>query len=118
MATQPDMTHFEQDLIDRGYSRRQLAKAAALLGAATATLRVTGAAAQQAAKPVEGAVRIGANECWTGPFPVAAEAAYKLVNEGNRYEPDSEHQKLFAAVSSVEGIPVDHVTAWPGRSDL
>ena len=49
MATQPDMTHFEQDLIARGYSRRQLAKAAALLGAATATLRVTGAAAQQAA---------------------------------------------------------------------
>ena len=117
MATQPDMTHFEQDLIDRGYSRRQLAKAAALLGAATATLRVTGAAAQQAAKPVEGAVRIGANECWTGPFPVAAEAAYKLVNEGNRYEPDNEHQKLFAAVSAVEGIPADHVTAWPGSSD-
>jgi len=53
----------------------------------------------------------------SGPFPVAAEAAYKLVNEGNRYEPDSEHQKLFAAVSAVEGIPVDHVTAWPGSSD-
>ena len=117
MATQADMTHFEQDLTDRGYSRRQLAKAAALLGAATATLRVTGAAAQQAAKPVEGAVRIGANECWTGPFPVAAEAAYKLVNEGNRYEPDNEHQKLFAAVSAVEGIPAEYVTAWPGSSD-
>ncbi|PHQ58896.1 MAG: aminotransferase, partial [Sphingobium sp.] len=48
MATQPATTHFEQDLLDRGYSRRQLAKAAALLGAATATLRATGAAAQQA----------------------------------------------------------------------
>ncbi|MCI4590228.1 pyridoxal phosphate-dependent aminotransferase [Sphingobium sp. BYY-5] len=116
MATQLEPA-FEQDLLDRGYSRRQLAKAAALIGAATATIRVTGAAAQQAAKAVAGAVRIGANECWTGPFPVAAEAAFKLVTEGNRYEPDNEHQKLFEAVSSVEGIPADRVTAWPGSSD-
>ncbi len=107
----------EQDLIDRGYSRRQLAKVAALLGAGAAAIRVTGAGAQQAAKAVAGAVRIGANECWTGPFPVAAEAAFKLVQEGNRYEPDNEHQKLFDAVASVEGIPADRVVAWPGSSD-
>jgi histidinol-phosphate aminotransferase len=116
MAKQLD-TDFEQDLAERGYSRRQMAKAAALLGAAAATIRVTGAAAQQAAKAVAGAVRIGANECWTGPFPVAAEAAFKLVKEGNRYEPDNEHQKLFDAVASVEGIPADRVVAWPGSSD-
>lgn len=108
---------FEKDLIDRGYSRRHLGKVAALLGAGAVAMRVTGAAAQQAAKPVAGAVRIGANECWTGPFPVAAEAAYKLVNEGNRYEPDNEHQKLFDAVASVEGVPADRVLAWPGSSD-
>ena len=53
-----------------------------------------------------GAVRIGANECWTGPFPVAAEAAFKLVTEGNRYEPDNEHEKLFAAVAQVDGADV------------
>ncbi|KMS57304.1 pyridoxal phosphate-dependent aminotransferase [Sphingobium cupriresistens] len=116
MATrlQPEM---EQDLIDRGYSRRQLAKVAALLGAGAAAIRVTGAGAQQAAKAVAGAVRIGANECWTGPFPVAAKAAFKLVEEGNRYEPDNEHQKLFDAVASVEGIPADRIVAWPGSSD-
>ena len=62
-------------------------------------------------------VRIGANECWTGPFPVAAEAAFKLVTEGNRYEPDNEHEKLFAAVAQVEGIPADRIVAWPGSSD-
>ena len=112
-----DTKAFEQDLIDRGYSRRQMGKVAALLSAAAAALRVTGAMAQQAAKPVEGAVRIGANECWTGPFPVAAEAAFKLVREGNRYEPDDEHAKLFAAVATVEGIPAEHITAWPGSSD-
>jgi len=112
-----DTKAFEQDLIDRGYSRRQVGKVAALLSAGAAALRVTGAMAQQAAKPVEGAVRIGANECWTGPFPVAAEAAFKLVREGNRYEPDDEHAKLFAAVATVEGIPAEHITAWPGSSD-
>ena len=112
-----DTKAFEQYLIDRGYSRRQMGKVAALLSAGAAALRVTGAMAQQAAKPVEGAVRIGANECWTGPFPVAAEAAFKLVREGNRYEPDDEHAKLFAAVAAVEGIPAEHITAWPGSSD-
>ena len=110
-------TEFEQELLDRGYSRRQLAKVTALLGAGAVAMRTVGAAAQQAAKPVEGAVRIGANECWTGPFPVAAEAAFKLVTEGNRYEPDNEHEKLFAAVAQVEGIPADRIVAWPGSSD-
>ncbi|WP_375197288.1 pyridoxal phosphate-dependent aminotransferase [Sphingobium sp.] len=112
-----DSKAFEQDLIERGYSRRQMGKAAALLGAGAVAMRAVSAAAQQAAKPVEGAVRIGANECWTGPFPVAAEAAFKLVQEGNRYEPDNEHAKLFAAVAAVEGIPADRITAWPGSSD-
>ena len=110
-------TEFEQELLDRGYSRRQLAKVTALLGAGAVAMRTVGAAAQQAAKPVDGAVRIGANECWTGPFPVAAEAAFKLVTEGNRYEPDNEHEKLFAAVAQVEGIPADRIVAWPGSSD-
>ncbi|MFD2430932.1 pyridoxal phosphate-dependent aminotransferase [Sphingobium scionense] len=110
-------TEFEQDLLDRGYSRRQLAKVSALLGAGAVAMRTVGAAAQQAAKPVAGAVRIGANECWTGPFPVAQEAAFKLVREGNRYEPDDEHAKLFAAVAQVEGIPADRIVAWPGSSD-
>lgn len=116
MATRGE-TAFERDLLDRGYSRRQLAKATALLGAGAAAIRATSAVAQQAAKPVAGAVRIGANECWTGPFPVAAEAAFKLVTEGNRYEPDNEHQKLFDAVAAVEGIPADRIIAWPGSSD-
>ncbi|KKW89443.1 pyridoxal phosphate-dependent aminotransferase [Sphingobium chungbukense] len=112
-----DTQAFEQDLIDRGYSRRQMGKVAALLGAGAVAMRAVGATAQQAAKPVEGAVRIGANECWTGPFPIAAEAAFKLVQEGNRYEPNDEHAKLFAAVAAAEGIPADRITAWPGSSD-
>ncbi|MET0371917.1 MAG: pyridoxal phosphate-dependent aminotransferase [Sphingobium sp.] len=115
--TKPLHAELEQELIDRGYSRRQLAKVTALLGAGAVATRITGAAAQQAAKPVKGAVLIGANECWTGPFPIAADAAMKIVTEGNRYEPDNEHQKLFEAVSAVESVPVDRIVAWPGSSD-
>ena len=44
-------TEFEQELLDRGYSRRQLAKVTALLGAGAVAMRTVGAAAQQAAKP-------------------------------------------------------------------
>ena len=109
---------FNADLIRRGYSRRSLGKIAALLSGGIA---VAGAAApafaQQSAKAVAGAVRIGSNECWTGPLPAGAEAAMMIVAEGNRYEPDDEHAKLFAAVSEVEGIPVDRILAWPGSSD-
>jgi histidinol-phosphate aminotransferase len=106
-----------KDLLERGYSRRQLGRVAALVGAGAMAARFTEASAQQAAKAVAGAVRIGANECWTGPFPVAAQAAADIVTRGNWYEPDGEHEKLFAAVAAVEGIPADHVTAWPGSSD-
>lgn len=106
-----------EDLLERGYSRRQLAKVAALLSAGAAAAQFTSAHAQQSAKAVVGAVRIGSNECWTGPFPVGAEAASKLVALGNRYEPNDEHAKLFAAVSQVEGVPTDTILAWPGSSD-
>ncbi|MDF0542014.1 pyridoxal phosphate-dependent aminotransferase [Sphingobium sp. H39-3-25] len=106
-----------EDLLDRGYSRRQLGRVAALLGAGAVAARFTEASAQQAAKAVSGAVRIGANECWTGPFPAAAQAATAIVAKGNWYEPDNEHQKLFDAVAAAEGIPADRIVAWPGSSD-
>lgn len=105
------------ELLDRGYSRRQLGRVAAMVGAGFAATRVSTTAAQQAAKPVAGAVRIGANECWTGPFPVGVQAAAKIAAEGNRYEPDDEHAKLFKAVAMVEKVPESHVVAWPGSSD-
>ena len=117
LNTMPLDKDIRDELMERGYSRRQLAKVAALLGAGAAAARFSTASAQQAAKAVVGAVRISANECWVGPFAPAAEAAAKIVAEGNRYEPDNEHEKLFQAVAQVEGVPVDHVVAWPGSSD-
>lgn len=105
------------DLVGRGYHRRDFGRIAALLGGTVAASRAVPAFAQQAAKAVDGAVRIGANECWTGPLPAGAEAAMLIVAKGNRYEPHNNHAKLFEAVAAVEGVPVERVTAWPGSSD-
>lgn len=63
----------KDDMIERGYSRRQLGEITALLGAGVAASSLLGGSAmaqQQAARGVKGAVRIGSNECWTGPFPL------------------------------------------------
>ncbi|VWX54599.1 hypothetical protein NOVOSPHI9U_680012 [Novosphingobium sp. 9U] len=107
----------QEDLLTRGYSRRHLGRIAALLGGGIAAAQVAGPAlAQQSAKAVAGAVRIGSNECWTGPLRPGAEAAMMIVSQGNRYEPDNEHAKLFAAVSQVEGVPVDALLPGPARA--
>ncbi|MDF0488657.1 pyridoxal phosphate-dependent aminotransferase [Sphingomonas sp. H39-1-10] len=108
-----------EDLHDRGYSRRQIGRIAMLLGAgATASQFITsGAQAQQSAKALVGAVRIGSNECWTGPFPEGVQAAAAIASVGNRYEPDNEHAKLAAAVAQVEGVTPECILAWPGSSD-
>ncbi len=107
-----------EELQERGYSRRQIARIAMLFGAGAAMSQIPGRAeAQQSARAVVGAVRIGSNECWTGPFPEGVAAASANAVVGNRYEPDNDHAKLFAAVAAVEGIPTEYILAWPGSSD-
>jgi len=106
-----------EDLMDRGYSRRQLAEVAALVGAGVAASSLLGGAAQaqqQAARGVAGAVRIGSNECWTGPFQSGVDAAAKAASLGNWYDPDNYRGELVKTVASVEGIPESHVMLWPG----
>jgi histidinol-phosphate aminotransferase len=106
-----------ETLIDRGWSRRDIGRIATFLGGAAMLAQHEAVFAQQAAKAVVGAVRIGANECWTGPLPAGQAAAREIIALGNRYEPDDDHSKLFAAVSAVEGVPADRIAAWPGSSD-
>lgn len=109
----------QEELLERGYSRRQLGRVAALLG--TGVAAASGAAPafgqSQAAKAVAGAIQIGANECWTGPFPAAQAAAAKIVAQGNRYDPDDERGKLIKTVATVEKLPESHILAWPGSGD-
>ncbi|MCI4590229.1 pyridoxal phosphate-dependent aminotransferase [Sphingobium sp. BYY-5] len=106
-----------EDLIERGYSRRQLGEVAALLSAGVAASTLLGGAAQaqqQAARGIAGAVRIGSNECWTGPFQSGVDAAAKAASVGNWYDPDNYRGDLVATVAKVEGIPESHVMLWPG----
>ncbi|WP_338467434.1 pyridoxal phosphate-dependent aminotransferase [Novosphingobium sp. ZN18A2] len=119
VAPEPTLApEHEEELVSRGYSRRQAARIATLFAVGAAIPRMAQPAfAQQSAKAVIGAVRIASNECWTGPFPEGVAAATRNAILGNRYEPDNDHQKLFEAVAKVEGIPVESILAWPGSSD-
>lgn len=117
-----------EDLLARGYSRRQFGRVAALLGmpvAAAATLPKFMGEAQAATATIpemnrpdkSNMVRIGTNECWTGPFPSAAHAGARTIALGNRYEPSDLRAELIDTVAKVENIPPSHVLPWPGSSD-
>jgi histidinol-phosphate aminotransferase len=107
------------DLMERGYSRRQLGRIAALVGggAALAPFAPSAFAQSQAARGVKGAVQIGANECWTGPFPAAVAAGASILAQGNRYDPDDLRGKLIKTVATVERLPEERVMPWPGSGD-
>lgn len=111
----------QEELLDRGYSRRQLARVAALIGGGAALaggLRPGAAFAQsQAGRSIPGATQIGANECWTGPFPAAVQAAAQIAAHGNRYDPDGERDKLIHTVAMTEKVPAEYITPWPGSGD-
>ena len=107
----------QEDMMERGYSRRQLAEITAMLGAGVAASTMLGdfaMAQQQAARGVKGAVRIGSNECWTGPFPSGVQAIAAAGALGNWYDPDTYRNDLIKTVATVESIPESHIQLWPG----
>ena len=110
----------DDDLLTRGFARRDLARIAAVFGA--------GALAASAGRPAFASggvpdpapvakVRIGANECWTGPLAPGQRAAAAMIGSGNRYSPHDERGDFIKAVMAVEGVPATHVAPWPGSSD-
>jgi histidinol-phosphate aminotransferase len=110
----------QDDLLHRGYSRRQLAHIAAVFGvgavAATSGRPAWASAGKPDAAPTA-KIRIGANECWTGPLAPGQAAAAAIITNSNRYSPHDERGDFIKAVSSVEGVPGTHVAPWPGSSD-
>ena len=108
------------DLLGRGYSRRDMTRIAALFGVGVAAA-VAGRPAWASAGVPDPAptakTRIGANECWTGPLAPGQIAAAKIIASGNRYSPHDERGDFIKAVMAVEGVPYDHVAPWPGSSD-
>ena len=110
----------EDDLLVRGYSRRQLGRIAAVFsaGAAVAAMGRPAWASGGVPDPAPSAkVRIGANECWTGPLAPGHAAAAAIIASGNRYEPHDQRGDFIKAVVQVENVPYDHVAPWPGSSD-
>lgn len=108
------------DLAVRGYSRRQLARIATVfgLGVAAASAGRPAWASGGIPDPAPAAkVRIGANECWTGPLAPGQAAAAAAIASGNRYEPNDLRGDFIRAVMRVEAVPFDHVAPWPGSSD-
>jgi histidinol-phosphate aminotransferase len=105
-----------EDLLARGYSRRHIMRAAAMLGGAAAGFAFgpetnLGARAATAAK-----IRIGLNECWAGPFAPGVSAATLTTTQCNRYSPNGEREALIHAISQIENIPEDHISVWPGSN--
>jgi histidinol-phosphate aminotransferase len=109
-----------EDLLERGFSRRQLFQIAAVFS--------TTAVAASMGRPVwasggvpdaapEAKVRIGANECWTGPLEPGQMAAAGIISSSNRYAPKDQRGDFIKAVMAVESVPYDHVAPWPGSSD-
>jgi histidinol-phosphate aminotransferase len=118
--TDPVREEVADDLLGRGYSRRQLFRIAAIfssVGAAASFGRPVWASGGIPDPPPEAKTRIGANECWTGPMAPGQAAAAAVIASSNRYQPADQRGDFIKAVSLVEGVPTDHVAPWPGSSD-
>jgi histidinol-phosphate aminotransferase len=110
----------EDDLLSRGFSRRQLLRIATVFG--VGALAATRGAPSWASggipdPPPSAKVRIGSNECWTGPLTPGQAAAAAIISSSNRYAPQDQRGDFIKAVMHVEGVPYDHVAPWPGSSD-
>ncbi|HXR94753.1 MAG TPA: aminotransferase class I/II-fold pyridoxal phosphate-dependent enzyme [Rhizomicrobium sp.] len=112
----------KDDLLGRGFSRRQMLRTAILVGGASA---LAGFSPEQAwaqdddvkAEHTHAKIRIGQNECWTGPFAVGVAAGSAILSRSNRYAPDDQRGDFIRTVSQVENVPEDHVSPWPGSGE-
>ncbi len=108
-----------EELLRRGFSRRALGRAAALLGAGAALPFYNEAALAQLSnigRLPPGAVKINANENPLGPCPEALEALVKAARLGGRYQYE-ETADFVATLAQAEGLKPDHVMPFAGSSD-
>jgi histidinol-phosphate/aromatic aminotransferase/cobyric acid decarboxylase-like protein len=126
-----------ESLLDRGYSRRHIARIS--MGAAAAIpffsefALAQQAAVQQQQQAVAGGrrgggmgggarafdpemVRITSNENPMGPCKEGLEALIKVAPMGWRYSPQGENMEFNSLLASTADVPQDHVIAFPGSS--
>ncbi|MEO8603501.1 MAG: aminotransferase class I/II-fold pyridoxal phosphate-dependent enzyme [bacterium] len=106
------------DLVTRGFSRRQLLRAVALAGAA-ATLPCGSEPAlaqlSDAGALPDDAVKINANEFPEGPSQRALAALTAAAQQGNRYQ-YPQTAALVGAAAAQEGLAPEHFAVYPGSS--
>jgi histidinol-phosphate/aromatic aminotransferase/cobyric acid decarboxylase-like protein len=107
----------KRDLIQRGFSRRNFGRFAALMGAGAALPFFNEPALAQLSRvdaPPD-AVLINANENPLGPCKEAREAAASMIQYGGRYR-HSEADKVAQILSEQEGVKQSYVRIHPGSS--
>src|SRR5579863_8018751 len=118
MTLKPTLT---ESLLERGYSRRQIAKIAMGAGAAipffnefamaqqaqTAAARPAGGGGRGAYDPE--AVVITSNENPMGPCKEGLDALIKVAPMGWRYSPQGDNLEFNSLLASTENVPQDHV---------
>jgi histidinol-phosphate aminotransferase len=123
MSLQPKV---QEELLSRGYSRRNIAQIA--LGAAAALpffhefalaqqepparARVRGAGGQRMFDP--DVIRISGNENPMGPSKQGLEAIARVAPLAWRYGPQGENNDLQSLLESTEGVKPGYVVAYPG----
>jgi histidinol-phosphate aminotransferase len=110
----------KDDLLTRGYSRRQLLRIATVFSSVSVAAsfgRPVWASGGVPDPAPSAHTRIGANECWTGPLAPGQDAAAQIISSSNRYSPKDQRGDFIKAVMEVEKVPYDHVAPWPGSSD-
>ncbi len=108
----------QDDLLARGFSRRDFGRIALMLGsAATVPLFCEASLAQLSAVknlPPD-AVKLNANENPLGPAPEAIEAMLAVLKQGGRYSYDLT-DKFRDTLAAAGGLAPDQVMAFPGSS--
>ena len=109
----------QDDLLSRGYSRRQMMRTAMMFAGGAAALSMSGEAAVAADdESGKGLVRIGLNECWAGPMAPGLKAGTAALAQSNRYSPNGEIETLTKTSSAIENIPADHISVYPGSGGI
>jgi histidinol-phosphate aminotransferase len=110
----------QRELLDRGYSRRQIGRIA--LGAAAtlpffhefAFAQDDGVPGRRGAALDPDIVRITSNENPMGPSKEGLEAMAKVAPLAWRYGPQGDNQEFLALLASTEGVKADYVMPYPG----
>ena len=111
----------KDDLLARGFSRRQMMRTALMFGGAAAaglSLNTELAFAQDEDEAAKNMVRIGSNECWTGPMAPGLQPGNAAFVNSNRYSPNGEAGQLVKAIATVENVPEDHIATYPGSGEI